>query len=146
MAVVLSASSLRWGARRWRAAGINSETLKACLSQQSGETSVEGLLPLWCWQTRAPSAFNALTQLLVLGRSVPVSWAVKSLADLQEWIDRGFFVEKNSQVSATLALSLHGSLEILSDVQPANATEAAHHVMGATNASRTLARCLLPCK
>jgi protein-L-isoaspartate O-methyltransferase len=143
-AVSLSTSALRWAARRWRSVGLHSEALQACLAPQSGDTSVEGLLPLWCWQTRAPTAFNALTQLLVLGQAVPLPWAAKALSDLDAWIKRGFFVEKNQRLAATVALSLHGSLEILSDAQPANETEAAHHVMGATNASRTLARCLLP--
>lgn len=140
----LSTSALRWGARRWRSAELHTEALQASLSQQGTENSIDGLLPLWCWQTRSPSAFNALTQLLVLGQSVPLSWAAHALGDLGDWIKRGFFVERNKHVAATVALSLHGSLEILSDVQPTNETAAAQHVMGATNASRTLARCLLP--
>jgi methylase of polypeptide subunit release factors len=140
----LSKLDLHWAAKRWRAAGVSTQNLASCLSQQQAETAVENLLPLWCWQTRTPGEFNALTQLLVLGQAVPLSWAAQSLADLPEWIKRGFLVVKNKKVTATMALSLHGSTEILSDAQPTTQAQAARHVMGATNASRTLARCLLP--
>lgn len=146
MPPAIGARDLAWGAQRWRNAGLTTKNLRACLSGYDDDVDVDSQLPLWCWRTREPTVFNALTQLLVLGQSVSSSWTRQALPNLEGWQARGFLAEHGRKITSRLALSLHGALELISDAPPRNCEQATTHVMGATNASQTLLRCLLPGK
>lgn len=144
----LNARTCDWLQRCWSAVGFDQAGVSAALGTPEGgfaeAASAEDHLPLWLWRTRAPIALHAFIRLFLLGRPVPLSWAEAALGPLGRWVKLGLARQVGHRLWPQVSLSFHEGTPLLADVPFHVRRASSDHVMGATNATLVLERCLMP--